>query len=330
MKITKILTFAFATLVLLSCGGKNQTTQGPEGALSGVFSVSASKKVLFSQGNLQYLPATGEWQFAKQQYDYVGLSNKKISETYDGWIDLFGWGTSGAPQKEIGLGYVHCSAPTSVELTPLSYGNGFYGPMEDEKANFFKSDLTAEGGLFDWGIRNPIINGGNKPGLWRTLTYAEWVYLLFERPKASQLLALGSISGINGLFICPDNYNADNVLQTIATSGYKYTEESSVSGFYNQYGNFADANAFTEKEWEQLEKEGIVFLPTSGCRYGKSVSSINNSGWYWTATHTNVGYGLWGENSNAQCIWFDGLRVLGVDEKERCYGYAVRLVQDIE
>ena len=36
----------------------------PQGALSGLFSVSATQQVRFSQGNLQYQASTQTWKFA--------------------------------------------------------------------------------------------------------------------------------------------------------------------------------------------------------------------------------------------------------------------------
>ena len=53
--------------------------------LSGVFSISSTKKVKFSKGNLRY--ASGTWSFFNNQYDYL--------TTHDGtnW-DKFGWSTS--------------------------------------------------------------------------------------------------------------------------------------------------------------------------------------------------------------------------------------------
>ena len=53
--------------------------------LSGGFSVSASKKVNFSKGNLRY--ASGTWSFFNNQYDYY------TSHSADAW-DHFGWSTS--------------------------------------------------------------------------------------------------------------------------------------------------------------------------------------------------------------------------------------------
>ena len=63
------------------------------GKLPNAFSVSANKKVWFSQGNLQYV---GTWQFASNQWDYFGTSQ------YDNHRDLFGWGTGNAPNKVSG------------------------------------------------------------------------------------------------------------------------------------------------------------------------------------------------------------------------------------
>ena len=63
----------------------------------GGFSVSAAKQVTFSKGNLQYNPANKEWRFAPSQLDYVGDANTNISPIYNGWIDLFGWGTGANP-----------------------------------------------------------------------------------------------------------------------------------------------------------------------------------------------------------------------------------------
>ena len=60
-----------------------------EGVLNGEFSVSSSKKVRFSKGNLQYNVSNQTWQFAANQYDYLGSSNNASSI-----VDYFGYGNS--------------------------------------------------------------------------------------------------------------------------------------------------------------------------------------------------------------------------------------------
>ena len=154
-----------AAVMMMSVGCDKESISPiiPDGALPGLFSVSATKQVHFSQGNLQYQASTNTWRFAEHQYDYVGTQtadergnyggnvsgsdNRSISSTYSGWIDLFGWGTG--------------SNPTLSSTSYMDYGT-----------------------FVDWG-GNPISNGGNTVNQWRTLTIAEWNYLLNTRTDAS-------------------------------------------------------------------------------------------------------------------------------------------------
>ena len=64
-----------------------------------LFSVGDNKKVYFSQGNLQYQPSSNTWRFSEHQWDAIGESNELITSAYNGWIDLFGWGTGNKPTK---------------------------------------------------------------------------------------------------------------------------------------------------------------------------------------------------------------------------------------
>ena len=60
--------------------------------LSGKFSTGKYEYAEFATGNLQHNPKSGDWRFAKQQYQYVGNDNIYVGkEDYKGWIDLFGW-----------------------------------------------------------------------------------------------------------------------------------------------------------------------------------------------------------------------------------------------
>ena len=128
------------------------------------FSVSATKTVTFSPGNLQYHPANDEWRFAPSQLDYIGYDNENISPTYNGWIDLFGWGTGTNP-------------------TNISKDNADYQIF------------------VDWGV-NKI--GNDAPNTWRTLTVYEWSYLIKYRPDASNLVGVAEVNGVNGLIFLPD------------------------------------------------------------------------------------------------------------------------------
>lgn len=154
-----------------------------DGKLPGKFSVSATKQVQFSQGNLQYQASTDTWRFAENhQYDALGKeANEQISATNTGWIDLFGWGTSGYNGKK----------PYEKSREGSDYGDG-------------RNDIA--GTKYDWGVYNKISNGGNEPGKWRTLTREEWEYILNDRTNAEKLRSQASVCGVNGYLLLPDGF----------------------------------------------------------------------------------------------------------------------------
>lgn len=156
----------------------------PDGAINALFSVSPTEKVYFSKGNLQYQASTKTWRFAEHQWDIIGSENSKISENYDGWIDLFGWGTSGYNGKN----------PWMTSTTRTDYGNG---------------GRNIAGSNYDWGVYNTISNGGSVS--WRTLTQDEWVYVFYDRSTSSGIrYARAAVNGINGVILLPDNWNKTN------------------------------------------------------------------------------------------------------------------------
>ncbi len=224
----------------------------PDGALPGLFSVSATKQVHFSQGNLQYQASTNTWRFAEHQYDYVGTQtaddygyyggnvsgsdNHSISSTYNGWIDLFGWGTG--------------SNPTLSSSNQEDYGT-----------------------FVDWGC-NAIINGGNTANRWRTLTQAEWDYLLNTRTDASSKRGTGNINGVGGLIILPDSWTLPS--ECSFTSGFATDNP-------NNYPDWTH-NSYTLAQWAQMEAAGAVFLPAAGFRNGAVVFFVGRYGSYWSST----------------------------------------------
>lgn len=174
-----------------------------EGALSGVFSVGPNTHVKFSKGNLQYQATTATWRFAEKQYDMIGAANANASANYGGWIDLFGWATSG---WDCGNTYYMPYEQGYVDNYSLGMG---YGPLPVGTAS-----LTGEYANCDWGVYNAISNGGNKAGMWRTLTQAEWEYLINGRTNAANKYGLACIEGQNGLVVLPDNWVLPKVVRS--------------------------------------------------------------------------------------------------------------------
>ena len=243
-----------------------------------VFSVSETKKVYFSQGNLQYQASTGTWRFAENQYDIIGSDNANISSSYSGWIDLFGWGTSGYNDK---FPY--------MTSTGTDYGDG-------------SNDIA--GTNYDWGVNNKISNGGNQAGLWRTLTYSEWDYLISGRAQASRLMGQGRVNGVTGLILLPDGWETP----------------SSVRFTYDP-GNYS-TNVYSLDEWAVMESYGAVFLPAAGDRGGSDVYYVGIYGAYWSSSAYGSGY-----------AYYQGFGSSGVSTFRapmRDYGRSVRLVQEVK
>ena len=200
-------------------------------------SVSKTKKVYFSPGNLQCTPATMTWRFAEHQYDTRGNENSQMSTIYTGWVDLFGWSAKGAKVKY----------GVSNSATASDYGTGTSATFND------------------WG--NNVI-GEDDANTWRTITLLEQYYLLCLRPSADKLLGMGTVNGIKGQFILPDEWTCpdgitfksfNDLSSVIANKSYYYENTAGTNYNYNNY---------SLKEWQKLEASGVIFLPANGVRYG--------------------------------------------------------------
>ena len=79
----------------------------------GIFSVGEGKYVSFSQGNLQYVQSTKTWQFAKEQWEYIGEANM-VDGTLADCIDLFDWsGVAGISFNDWGTNEICGDAPNT-------------------------------------------------------------------------------------------------------------------------------------------------------------------------------------------------------------------------
>ena len=214
------------------------------------FSVSSSKQVYFSPGNLQYTQSTDTWSFASAQYEMIGTDNviggtvssdptygdSKVGTALADKVDLFGWSTSA----------------TNFGVSTSTDYDDYYGSF------------------VDWGT-NQI--GSDAPNTWRTLSYDEWYYLRYNRTNANDLVGVAQVNGVNGLIFLPDNWTCP--------AGVTFK-----SGYHSSYGvdYYAAYQTFTAEQWSKLESAGAVFLPAAGFRYGSGVFDVQRSGIYWSAT----------------------------------------------
>ena len=221
------------------------TAFATDGALSGKFSIDWNgHQIVFSQGNLQFQASTGTWRFAENQLDIIGSANTNISDTYSGWIDLFGFSTSGYNEHYPWL---------------KTTSNAAYDPGDTVP------DLN--GTEFDWGYHNPIANGGNTKGLWRTPSQSDMMYILRSRDNADNLFFQVTINGQEGALLLPDDWTpiAGITLHPLTDygswNGGRFTPTSSSPDL-----DLFTYNALTIAQWQQLEAKGAVFFPSGGIR----------------------------------------------------------------
>lgn len=283
--------------------GISMTATCPEGAINGLFSVSADKQVYFSQGNLQYQASTKTWRFAERQIDYVGLAlngnvyvgevqcdNALMSSTYSGWIDLFGWGTSG---------YNH--GATYYQPWSTNSGNVYYYAYGLAGCNLY--DQT---GKADWGY-NAISNGGNEENSgWRTLTNSEMDYVLNTRETTSGIRwAKGTVNGVNGVLLFPDDWSSAVYAMNVVNGG-----------------NY-DSNIINAEDWATLlEPNGVVFLPyTGGIRRGTGNAESTTGAYFLSTYYDNGDAWQFGFNSTVIAVNYFAWR---------SDGRAVRLARNVQ
>ena len=264
-----------------------------EGALHGKFSVSSTKQVYFSQGNLQYIgsAATPYWKFADKQWNYFGTTTSQGSILDNKDRDLFGWGTSGYNH---GASYYQPYITYDSESGYYAYGDYSY-------------NLNDQTGQADWGY-NAISNGGNTENSgWRTLTKDEWGYVFDTRTTTSGVrYAKATVNGVAGVILLPDNWSA---------SYYTLSSANTANAAFT-------SNSVSSSDWAtKFEANGAVFLPAAGSRVSISLYDVGSAGQYWSSTHIN--------QNKVYCVIFESDKLYPQwDQYRRSCGYSVRLVKD--
>ena len=225
--------------------------QCPEKPLAGVFSVSDSKQVRFSKGNLQYTQSTDTWAFAENQYDMIGEANIENDALADK-IDLFGWSGSTSATK--------------------------WGISASTDNNDYSGDFI------DWGKN---IDCGST---WRLLTYEDYRYIMFDRTDADRKKGVARIQideekYSNGLILLPDNWTCPNGISFKSGLSSESTEEA-----YGAYQTFslaqwekleaagavflpaAGIRMGTKKDWLNAQISGF---------YWTSTPMPGQGGWDW-------------------------------------------------
>ena len=326
-----------------------------------------SERIIFAPGNLQYQASSHSWRFATNTYDFVdgvdihyGRSGWEFTwegpsymtanntpkgnniyynntptyyggrDNQTGWIDLFGWGTSGNVTGLTGH-YATCNDPIAVENGAwggVNY-NPYYGPAS--------GNLT--GTNYDWGS-NSIYNpktGANETG-WYTLSKDEWDCLiasdafygyacLTDRSYVQTKQDGHPTRYLSGIVLIPNGFIDPKCASTnngefLTSSKYGRNQQ----GFFTQ-------NQYTTTSWARMEAAGAVFLPTAGYRGGFSVADASSAlhggvvAQYWTASRydNEKAYMFRTENGDLQ----DHTRVR-TQESGRNAGCSVRLAKKVQ
>lgn len=317
------------------------------------FSIRDDRKIEFSKGNLQYQASTGTWRFADNQYDMIAggttsipestsleirgyphkrknyakgnvsvSDNRRISAYYSGWIDLFGWATSGyhAPADKLNVNFMPYSYATTADMRGRSgnedYSNLYgYGPTWNKAPSL---SITGDYANYDWGVFNKISNGGDAK--WRVLSSAEWDYLWQRTVYGNQSYYYATVNGVAGLILLPDNWKAPEGISFVV---YEYfTDEETDAMMEKDPQALYKLLNFSRAEWNKMEKAGAVFLPATGYRVEKKLFGVGTEGAYWTSNAM--------DGSQSGTFSFDIYNISANSFVWRYEGHPVRLVKDIE
>lgn len=205
------------------------------GSINGLFSVSATKKVVFSKGNLRSMKSGEKWVWSSfsNQYDYYNAYNE-----YN-W-DKFCWvGALGALDSE----------PDKWGIS-TSKENSDFGTDVDDK---LKSD---------WGY---TIGTG-----WRTPTNDEWTYLLKTRDGATSKYGFATVNEVKGIIILPDVFVDPR--KNLNDDTYDFVGKATSNYGYN--GNVYDSDGWADMEKSGAvflpaagDRYGVDFNDAGTCGY---------------------------------------------------------------
>ena len=267
--------------------------------LSGVFSVSDTKKVRFSRGNL-WCDGTGD-----------GYSDQNPV------IKSFGTETNQYESTPSGNGirstnhishFTWCNDASNSVCEMYDYSWDVEGVCI-----FTNADETTP---------NPDFAANGQQGIWRVLSGGpggEWEYLIDKRQQDNRF-AKAKVHGRNGLLLFPDGYSLP--------SGYISDGGKGMSKSNDENAGFPSEN-IPDETWIRMDAAGVVFLPAAGYRRGDpgcpnpaDVFNVGDYGCYWSASPNN--------DSSASFLNFSSGGVYpSLDDF--CYQtYSVRLVTEYQ
>ena len=195
-------------------------------------------------------------------------------------------------------GTLGATAPKGV----FSVGDGAYVTLADE--NYSQSTKT----LFTFDEAQDISVTG-----WHVLDKDEWTYLLVTRDAglaaADQRNGIGTVAGVHGLIIIPDNWT-----QPAGVPAFK--AGAAASGW--------NTNNYDATQWAAMADAGAAFLPAAGYSTdGTTAEEAEEDGTYWSSSensdNTDKGY----------AIQFENTVIHDRQSRDKTMYYSVRLAQTV-
>lgn len=271
-------------------------------------------KVVFSPGNLYYDASDNDnhWKFEESSIDYRTLPGSYccIGETYYG----------ATPEGDFGALY-WSTDPDDAHTTSWDH-------FECEEGDHLFTNSQVSGDAHA-GEPNPDfhVNGETGTNEWRTLTAAEWAYLLgLTTPGRDPSLTCGWVDSyysvgirvpapdndegyyyVKGAFLFPDGYSGPSLDEYLEEYVYDLTLEQ----WHNDF-----------------EPYGVVFLPNVCDRFGPGIGA-GDVNYYWTST-TYSGYTddyRYAYYANATMNYYGYFESFNWTQKNRD-GLAIRLVKN--
>lgn len=195
-------------------------------------------------------------------------------------------------------GTVGATAPKGV----FSVGDGVYVTLADE--NYSVGSKC----FFTFDEAQTISVAG-----WHVLTKSEWTYLLVTRDAglaaADQRNGIGTVAGVHGLIIIPDNW-----IQPAGVPAFKAGAADEGWG----------TNSYDATQWAAMADAGAVFLPAAGySTNGTTATDAGEDGPYWSSTEDES------NTANGYAIQFQNSVIHDQQSKAKTMYYSVRLAQTV-
>lgn len=286
------------------------------------FSVSATKKVIFSPGNLQATTtdygANWTWKFAENQYDMITgaatVDGKMHISTAAGSRDYFRWSTSKAADYGI-----------NAETADATYYDYVDNTFVDWGTNAIK-----------WGSITYPANTWRTLGASLTYSFAvdpkdiasmsgrgEWEYL-FEERAATTLEGRvnhteAATETVNNVRFVMGKIDGSTRVYILFPDHFTYPEDLTAAPYLNKHSSWWRAE-YTAAEWSKLEAAGAVAIPVDS----------TGSDFYYTSTYNAGDASGWGVNFLYLSYLPSGKSTCSRVGWGRPYqNYRVRLVRDV-